>query len=97
MTEDLPRQRVKLPETEARALATALRNNKDIAPCTLSVFAMVTKKGCPALQVQVDYPLGVDGDFERYEIMYKADNPTAMLAKNAVKRIRHRFALKNHE
>lgn len=90
MTEQEPvREQVQIPEAEANELVKRLRHSK-LVGVGLSVYAYVSKNGTRALHVAADLATG-NGDYQRYDIQYKADTDMDKLERNALKRIRTEF------
>lgn len=87
-----PKPRVKLPEAEAVKLAAMIRGRVSKMPIVLSVFAFISKKGLPALEVQVDYtnPQGV---VETANYNYKASDDPFAVSRHVLKRIKSQFDL----
>lgn len=90
MNEEQPKVQVQIPEKEANELASALRHTKALKGVGLSVYAYVSRSGTRALHVAADKDLG-NGNYQRYDIQYKADKDISLIARNAIKRIRAEF------
>lgn len=89
------RQKVVVPEKEAVLLAKTLRHAPELKGFSLSCYGYVNKTGVRAIELQVDKPNGVNGDYERFEIRYKADlleQKLDRIVSNAVRRITAHFA-----
>jgi hypothetical protein len=90
--EGSPLEPVRVPEREANILVKELRHHRELAGLGVSVYAFVTKTGNPALHIAADHSLG-NGEYDRYDLYYKAHTETAVMVKNAVKRIKAKFGL----
>lgn len=90
------RQKVVVPEKEATMLCKELRHQPELKGLSLSCYGFISKSGTRAIEVQVDKPNGVNGDYDRFELRYKADNVAAKVdtaVRNATKRILAHFAM----
>jgi len=93
--EEPTREKVVVPEKEAIALAKALRHAPELKDVSLSCYGYINKAGVRALHVAVDKPNGVNGDYDRYDLRYKADKVNediSRIVNNAVRRISAHFA-----
>lgn len=83
---------VQLPEKEANALTKELRHHRELVGLGLSVYAYISKQGVRALHVAVDRSTFA-GNYDSYNLYYRADTELTKLVKNAVKRIRAHYSL----
>ena len=83
---------VKIPEKEATDLNRILRSRNELRAYPLSVTDYVNRSGVRALHIAVDNPTGVNGEYDRMDLRYKADLEMTQIVRNAVKKITARFS-----